>query len=251
MPILVLMRHGATLWGQENRFAGWGDTPLSDGGFNEAKRAGHVLTKANFSFDVCYVSELSRAKQTLSTLIENGLTIGNDIQFDWRLNERHYGALQGETRAAMVEKYGNNQVVEWRRSYTATPPQLPENDPRWLEQLQRLPNLSLEQQPKTESMAAAANRVAPVWANYITSDLKSGKRVLVVAHTSSIRGLARAIEGLSDEVSESFRVATAIPLVYKFDDDLKVVNKADLKDGLSGSIRYWSNQLKPRKLGWI
>jgi 2,3-bisphosphoglycerate-dependent phosphoglycerate mutase len=129
--------------------------------------------------------------------------------------------------------------------------QLQENDPRWLEQLQRLPDLTVEEQPKTESMAVAANRVASVWANRITPDLKTGKQVLVVAHTSSIRGLARAIEGLSDEEAESFRIATAIPLVYELDDDLKVVNKTDLKDGLSGSIRYWANQLKPRRLGWI
>jgi 2,3-bisphosphoglycerate-dependent phosphoglycerate mutase len=251
MPILVLMRHGSTLWGQENRFAGWGDTPLNEDGLTEAKNAARTLAKANFSFSSCYTSELLRARQTLSALVNSGLALPANTHFDWRLNERHYGALQGETRAVMIKKYGNNQVVEWRRSYTAIPPPLHENDPRWLEQLQRLPNLTSAEHPKTESMAIAADRVAPVWHTRIAPDLKNGKQVLVVAHTSSIRGLARAIEGLSDEASEDFRVATAIPVVYEFDDDLKVVNKSDLTDGLSGSIRYWTNQLKPRNLGWI
>jgi len=245
------MRHGATLWGQENRFAGWGDSPLSEAGIVEAEVAANTLTKADLSFDVSYTSELLRARQTLDTLAKILPSSGSDIRIDWRLNERHYGSLQGETRAAMIEKHGNQQVVKWRRSYTALPPSLEQDDPRWREQLQRFSHLKPVDQPATESMAIAAERVAPVWHRRIVPDLKCGKQVLVVAHTSSIRGLARAIEGLNDKASENFRIATAVPMVYALDDDLSVVSKTDLKSGMAGGIRYWLNQLKPRGLGWV
>jgi 2,3-bisphosphoglycerate-dependent phosphoglycerate mutase len=251
MPVLVLMRHGATLWGQENRFAGWGDSPLSQTGFAEAASTARALAKAKLSFDINYTSDLLRAQQTLEVLTQILPATANETRRDWRLNERHYGSLQGETRAAMIEKYGNKQVVEWRRSYTALPPSLEKDDPRWHEQVQRLPNLKPTDQPATESMAIAAERVAPVWHTRIAPDLKGGKQVLVVAHTSSIRGLARAIEGLDDEACENFRIATAVPIVYILDADLNVVSKTDVKAGMAGGIRYWANQLKPRGLGWI
>jgi 2,3-bisphosphoglycerate-dependent phosphoglycerate mutase len=251
MPKLVLMRHGATLWGQENRFAGWGDTPLSDAGYKEAQSAAKILADANFKFDRYYTSELKRAQQTLAATVALYPEVRDSIQTDWRLNERHYGALQGETRAAMIEKYGNQQVVDWRRSFTAEPPPLPDSDPRWLEQLQRLPSINLADQPRTESMATAAARVAPVWHEHIAADLRQGGQVLVVAHTSSIRGLARAIENLSDSDSANFRIATAIPLVYEFDASLQLVAKTFLDTNVSGSFRRWFNRFKPRGLGWI
>lgn len=251
MPKLVLMRHGATLWGQENRFAGWGDTPLNETGFKEAANAAKALAKTNLHFDVCYTSELKRAQQTLAALGQTNAIANANIQSDWRLNERHYGALQGETRAAMIARHGNEKVVQWRRSYSAVPPPLEEDDPRWQEQLQRLPYIVKSDHPKTESMAMAAERVAPVWHERIAPDLKRGGQVLVVAHTSSIRGLARIMEGLNDEASENFRIATAIPLVYALDDDLNVLGKTDLRQGFAGGLRYWANQLKPRRLGWI
>ena len=251
MPKLVLMRHGATLWGQENRFAGWGDTPLSDAGHKEAQSAAKILADANFIFDKYYTSELKRAKQTLAATVALYPEVRDSIQTDWRLNERHYGALQGETREAMIEKYGNQQVVDWRRSFTAVPPPLPDGDPRWLEQLQRLPAINVADQPRTESMATAAARVAPVWHEHIAPDLRQGGQVLVVAHTSSIRGLARAIENLSDSDSANFRIATAIPLVYEFDASLQLVAKTFLDTNVSGSFRRWFNRFKPRGLGWI
>jgi 2,3-bisphosphoglycerate-dependent phosphoglycerate mutase len=245
------MRHGATLWGQENRFAGWADTPLSDAGVNEAQGATRTLAKTGLAFDICFTSLLKRARQTLEIVIDSkGPPLGNIIS-DWRLNERHYGALQGETREAMIEKYGNQQVVEWRRSYAAVPPPLSEDDPRWQEQLQRLPDISIVDQPRSESMAMAAERVGPVWHTRMAPELKGGKRLLVVAHTSSIRGLARVIEGLSDEEAADFRIATAIPLIYLLDDDLKIIRRTDLNDGMVNNLRYWMNRLKPRGLGWI
>jgi 2,3-bisphosphoglycerate-dependent phosphoglycerate mutase len=251
MPVLILMRHGATLWGQENRFAGWGDTPLSDTGIKEARDAAQTLAKANFAFDTCYTSPLKRAQQTLEIVDQGKGASTRNIIADWRLNERHYGALQGETRADMIQKYGNQQVVDWRRSYTAVPPPLADDDPRWHEQLQRLPEIVKHDQPKTESMAMAAERVTPVWHTRMVPELKAGKQLLVVAHTSSIRGLVRVIEGLSDEAAADFRIATAIPLVYIFDKDLSVVSRTDLSDGMLSSLRYWGNRLKPRRLGWI
>jgi 2,3-bisphosphoglycerate-dependent phosphoglycerate mutase len=251
MPTLVLMRHGATFWGDENRFAGWGDTPLSQTGLHEAKSAAKILAKANLDFDICYTSELQRAQQTLGALTAIKPSLAANVESDWRLNERHYGALQGETRIAMIEKYGNQNIVDWRRSYAAVPPPLEDDDPRWLEQLQRLPTINKADQPKTESMATAAERVAPVWNTRIAPDLKIGKRVLIVAHTSSLRALARTIENLSDAESANFRIATAIPMVYELDTDLKLLSKSHLNIDLSGSIRHWANRLKPRGLGWI
>jgi 2,3-bisphosphoglycerate-dependent phosphoglycerate mutase len=251
MPILVLMRHGATFWGEENRFAGWGDTPLSPAGFAEAKTAAAILAKPDFSFDVCYTSELVRAQQTLAALTTIKPSLLSVVHTDWHLNERHYGALQGETRSAMIEKYGNQKIVEWRRSYTAVPPPLSEDDPRWLEQLQRLPGIPLAEQPRTESMAVAAQRVTPFWQSHIAPDLKAGKCVLVVAHTTSIRGLARAIENLSDEDAANIRTATAVPLVYQLDANLRLISKSYVNIGMSGTLRNWTNWLKPRGWGWI
>jgi 2,3-bisphosphoglycerate-dependent phosphoglycerate mutase len=251
MQTLVLMRHGATLWGQENRFAGWADSPLSDTGTKEAQGAAQTLAEAGLAFDISFTSSLKRAQQTLDIVAKSkGTFIGNIIS-DWRLNERHYGALQGETREAMIERYGNQQVVDWRRSYAAVPPSLTEDDPRWQEQLQRLPGISIDDQPKSESMAMAALRVEPIWHTRIAPELRSGKRLLVVAHTSSIRGLARVIEGLNDEAAADFRIATAIPLIYLLDDNLKFIKRTDLNDGVASNLRYWINRLKPRRLGWI
>jgi 2,3-bisphosphoglycerate-dependent phosphoglycerate mutase len=251
MPTLVLMRHGATLWGQENRFAGWADTPLSDTGVKEAQGAAQTLAKAGLAFDICFTSSLKRARQTLEIVAgSKGPPIGNIIS-DWRLNERHYGALQGETREAMIERYGNQQVVAWRRSYAAVPPPLSEDDPRWQEQLNRLPDIPVDDQPRSESMAMAALRVEPIWHTQMAPELKAGKQLLVVAHTSSIRGLARVIEGLDDQQAADFRIATAIPLIYLLDEDLKIVRRTDLNDGMVSNLRYWANRLKPRRLGWI
>ena len=251
MPTLVLLRHGATLWGQENRFAGWADTPLSGTGVREARDAAQIMAKAGLAFDIAFTSSLKRARETLEIVAGGKVPPVGTVKSDWRLNERHYGALQGEIRADMIERYGNEQVVEWRRSYTAVPPALADDDPRWHEQLQRLPDIALHNQPRAESMAKAAERVEPVWHTLMAPELKAGKQILVVAHTSSIRGLARVIENLSDEKAADFRIATAIPLVYVLDDGLKVIRRTDLSDGVVSNLRYWTNRLKPRRLGWI
>ena len=250
MPILVVMRHGATQWSQENRFAGWADAALSEKGLEEARRAAVTLKKAGVSFDLCFTSLLSRAGRTLD-IVTRELGIAEEkVKRDWRLNERHYGALQGETRSAMIARYGNAQVVQWRRAYDEAPPPLEDGDPRWLEQVERLKAVPLDRQPRGESLRQAAERVAPAWHDAMVPALAAGQNLLVVAHTSAIRGLARVIEHLSDEQCEAFRIATAIPRLYVLGDDLRVGEKTDLNEGLGSSLRYWGNRLKPRGLGW-
>ena len=251
MPTLVLMRHGSTVWGRENRFAGWADTPLSASGLAAAERSAAALESAGFVFDLCLTSRLTRAEQTLAAIQARLRLPDTVIRHDWRLNERHYGGLQGETRTAMIEQYGNAQVVEWRRSYDARPPQLETQDPRWREQLARLPNIPEQLQPRGESLRDAVERVTPVWSELIVPALKVEKTVLVVAHTSSIRAIARSIEGLDDAQSAAFRIATAIPRCYELDGDLAVVERTGLSRGVGSHLRYWSNRLKPRWLGGL
>lgn len=251
MRTLVLMRHGATLWGEENRFAGWGDTPLSETGMKEARKAAATLVRSGLSFDIGYTSCLRRAQQTLDIALDEMQQRDLPVRREWRLNERHYGALQGETRSAMIDRYGNSHVVEWRRSFDAIPPALKDDDPRWQEQLDRLPQIPIADQPRTESMAQAADRIAPLWHEAIRPDLAAGKQLLVVAHTSALRGLIRLIEGLSDKEAADFRIATAIPRVYVMDEDFRPIRKMDLSEGMAASIRHWVTALKPRRIGWI
>jgi 2,3-bisphosphoglycerate-dependent phosphoglycerate mutase len=250
MPKLVLIRHGTTQWGEENRFAGWGDAALSSNGAKEARQAGRALAKSGLVFDHCYTSLLTRAQQTLDIVVEKMHLENVPVSREWRLNERHYGALQGETRGAMIGRHGNSKVVEWRRSFSAVPPPFPADDPRWLEQLVRLPGVPSALQPRTESMAAAADRVVPLWEEKIAPELRAGKHLLVVAHTSSVRGLVRLIEGLSDADCANFRIATAVPRLYVLNDELEPLQKLDITRNVNSTLRYWVNWLKPRRLGW-
>jgi 2,3-bisphosphoglycerate-dependent phosphoglycerate mutase len=249
MPTLVLVRHGATEAAEANRFAGWDDTRLSATGLGEAQAAAETLSQAGFVFERCFTSRLARAEETLAAAAAALRLPEAIVVRDWRLNERHYGALQGEGRGAAIQHYGNAQVVEWRRSYDAVPPPLGPDDPRWHEQLARLADVPIALQPRTESLAQAVQRVTPVWHQAIAPALRRGERVLVVAHTSSIRGLARAIEGLDDAASAAFRIATAVPRVYSLDDALRPLERTDLAAGVAGGLRYWANRLKPRWLG--
>ncbi len=249
MPTLVLIRHGATRWGQENRFAGWGDTPLSVAGWTEARKAAQTLRRANLEFDVAYCSRLLRARETLEAITKTMAAESLPVVVDWRLNERHYGQLQEVTRPAAIAEHGNAQVVAWRRDYHAVPPLLEDDDPRWLEQVARFADIDPTRLPRGESLGDAAARVRPVFEEEIGPALKAGKRVLVVAHTSSIRGLARVIENLDDEASAAFRIATAIPRLYQLDDDLTPQSSQDLAGGGRAGVRYWANKLKPRGLG--
>lgn len=251
MPTLILVRHGATQSAKENRFAGWADTCLSESGHHEALMAARSLKRSGYLFDVCYTSQLERARQT-TAIMANKLELPQEtINHDWRLNERHYGALQGELRSEMINQHGNAKIVEWRRDFHAIPPKLTDNDPRWLEQLGRFPDIPPQLQPQSESMAQAALRVEPFWTNELVPALKANERVLVIAHTSSIRGLVRCIEGLDDTQCAAFRVPTAVPQIYKLNDDLTLLKSEHLTSGLSSKVRYWINRKKPRWLGRI
>ena len=256
MSTLVLVRHGKTEWSSQNRFAGWADAPLSAAGEQEAHGAGRVLAQAGYRFRRAHTSYLSRATRTLEIILEE-LDQGDlPVSRHWRLNERHYGALQGHNRAKMALQYGNDQVAQWRRSYAVEPPALPEGD-------ERLPSLDPlyagidpSLLPRTESLAQAAERVAVYWRETLAPELRggasAGDQVLVVAHTSSIRGLVRQIEGLDDAESANFRIATALPLVYRFDADLKVTERQELAEGWSNWMRRFINRHKPgKRISWI
>jgi 2,3-bisphosphoglycerate-dependent phosphoglycerate mutase len=252
MSTLVLVRHGKTEWSSQNRFAGWADAPLSATGMQEARLAGQSLAAAGLRFDLCCTSYLSRAAKTLEILLEELGQGDVPVERSWRLNERHYGALQGFNRAKMALQYGNDKVAAWRRSFTAEPPALPDDDPR-LPALDPLyAGIDPALLPRSESLEQAAARVAPWWREFLAPRLSQGRNVLVVAHTSSIRGLVREIERLSGEEAAEFRIATALPVVYTLDAELKVTDKQELTAGWSSRLRKFINKHKPgTRISWI
>ena len=249
MPLFVILRHGETQWARENRFAGWGDTALSEAGKTEVEQAAKAIVKQGLTFRRCHTSRLFRANQTVEILRANKVQFDGHPVADWRLNERHYGALQGLTRSAVIEKYGNAQTVEWRRSFTETPPPLEQSDPRWHEQLQRFPDIDPSVQPAAESIRTAAERVSGIWNDAILPDLQIGLNVLLVAHTSSIRGITRLVENLDDQQTADFRIATSIPIIYEFAPDLASCRKSEIATGTKGYLRQLANRLKPRRFG--
>jgi len=252
MPTLVLVRHGKTEWSSQNRFAGWADAPLSAAGVEEARGAARSLAAAGFHFDLGCTSYLSRAARSLEILLEEMGQTEVPVVRSWQLNERHYGSLQGHNRAKMVLQYGNEQVALWRRSFSAEPPVLSDEDPR-LPSLDPLyAGVDPALLPRSESLRQAAERVAPWWREFLAPRLRQGTTVLVVAHTSSIRGLVREIEGLDGEAAANFRIATAVPLVYQLGDDLEVLQKQELVDGWTSRVRQFLNKHKPgKRISWI
>lgn len=252
MSNLVLVRHGKTEWSSQNRFAGWADAPLSASGVQEARSAGRALAAAGCRFDRAYTSYLGRAADTLEIILEALGRPDLPVERSWRLNERHYGSLQGHNRAKMALQYGNDRVAQWRRSFTAEPPALADDDPR-LPALDPLyAGIDPDLLPRSESLQQAAARVAAWWHETLAPGLRDGRQILVVAHTSSIRGLVREIEGLSDDDSAAFRIATALPLVYTLDDALKVVARQELAEGWSNRMRRFINKHKPgTRISWV
>ncbi|WP_319633682.1 2,3-bisphosphoglycerate-dependent phosphoglycerate mutase [Pelagibius marinus] len=246
------MRHGKTEWSSQNRFAGWADAPLSAAGVQEAHGAGRSLAATGLEFDLYCTSYLSRAVKTLEIILEELDQPEAQIERSWRLNERHYGALQGFNRAKMALQHGNDQVAAWRRSFTAEPPPLPDGDPR-LPALDPLyAGIDPALLPRSESLEQAAARVAPWWRDFLAPRLSQGRNALVVAHTSSIRGLVREIEGLSGEEAAEFRIATALPVIYTLDTELKVTDKQELIAGWSSRLRKFINRHKPgTRISWI
>lgn len=220
---LVLLRHGESVWNQENRFTGWTDVGLTDKGLAEAKMAGQLMKEAGFAFDVAYTSVLKRAIKTLWLALEGMDRMWIPIHHSWRLNERHYGALQGLNKAETATKFGEVQVKVWRRSYDTPPPALADGDPRIEATDPRYADLGQGQFPRTECLKDTVARFLPYWHETIAPAVRSGKSVIVTAHGNSLRALIKYLDNISDEDIVGLNVPTGQPLVYELDSDLKPV----------------------------
>jgi len=220
---LVFLRHGQSTWNLENKFTGWTDVDLSDQGVREANDAGKVFKSQGYSFDVAYTSVLKRAIRTLWIVLEEMDLMWIPAHCSWKLNERHYGALQGLNKQATAEKYGDDQVHIWRRSYDIQPPPLALTDRRHPGFDPRYAHLNPDDLPATESLKDTLNRVLPYWQQTLLSALKQGRRMIISAHGNSIRALVKHLENVSDEDIMGVNIPTGIPLVYEFDNDLRPV----------------------------
>ena len=222
---LVFIRHGFSEWNAKNLFTGWRDVNLTERGVEEAKTAGQKLLNAGFECDIAFTSVLTRAIKTCNIVLEESHQLWIPQVKNWRLNERHYGELQGLDKKATAEKYGDEQVHIWRRSYDTLPPLLDPKDPNSAHNDRRYAHLPADVIPDGENLKVTLERVLPFWEDQIAPALLSGKRVLVVAHGNSLRALAKHIEGISDADIMDLEIPTGQPLVYKLDDNLKVLEK--------------------------
>jgi 2,3-bisphosphoglycerate-dependent phosphoglycerate mutase len=227
---LVLLRHGESTWNKENRFTGWTDVDLSDKGREEAREAGRLMSAEKYEFDVAYTSVLKRAIRTLWTALDELDMMWIPVYRSWRLNERHYGGLQGLNKAETAAKYGDDQVKIWRRSYDTPPPALTYEDPRHPSHDRRYADLKRGEIPLTESLKDTVARFLPHWHEVIAPDIKAGKRVLIVAHGNSLRALVKYLENIPDDKIVELNIPTGIPLVYSLNEDLKPLTKYYLGD---------------------
>ena len=230
MKRIVLLRHGESIWNRENRFTGWTDVELSERGVQEAIEAGRLLRKEGYVFDIAYTSVLKRAIKTLWLVLEEMDLMWIPIEQSWRLNERHYGALQGLNKAEMVQRHGESQVAVWRRSYDVRPPALTPDDERHPGRDPRYATLSPRELPLTECLKDTVERFLPYWHEAIAPAIRSGKRVLIAAHGNSLRALIKYLDRMSDEAVISLNIPTGIPLVYELNDDLRPLRHAYLGD---------------------
>lgn len=245
---LVLIRHGQSTWNLENRFTGWTDVPLTDLGREEAKKAGELLKEEGFSFDIAYTSLLKRSIHTLNIVLDELDLQWIPVDKSWRWNERHYGALQGLNKAETAEKFGNEQVHIWRRSYDTPPPALEEDDPRHPGKDPRYADISKEELPTTECLKDTVERFLPYWESTVAPVVKSGKKVIVAAHGNTIRALVKYLDNISDEDIADLNIPTGIPLVYELDADLKPVKSYYLGDAeaAAAAAAAVANQTKAR-----
>ena len=227
---LVLARHGESVWNKENRFTGWTDVDLSEKGLLEAHEAGQILREGGYVFDVAFTSVLKRSIRTLWIILDELDQMWIPIHVHWRLNERHYGSLQGLNKAEMASKYGEEQVLLWRRSYDVRPPPLEETDERYPASDPRYAALGKNEVPRCESLKDTVRRVLPYWHEVIAPAITSGKRILISAHGNSLRALVKHLDRISDEEIAQLNIPTGIPLVYELDDDLKPINHYYLGD---------------------
>lgn len=230
MKKIVLLRHGESTWNQENRFTGWTDVDLSEKGLQEAKKAGEVLKKEGFVFDLAYTSVLKRAIRTLWITLDQMDLMWIPVYNSWRLNERHYGALQGLNKSETAAKYGEEQVLIWRRSYDIAPMALEKNDPRFPEFDPRYQGLKPKELPLTECLKDTVARFLPYWHRTIAPVVKSGKRVIIAAHGNSLRALVKYLDNISDEKIVGLNIPTGLPLVYELEDNLKPIKSYYLGD---------------------
>lgn len=226
---LVLVRHGQSVWNLENRFTGWTDVELSEQGINEAKEAGKVLKEKGFKFDIAYTSVLKRANDTLEYILKEMGEENIQIKKSWRLNERHYGALQGLNKDETRKKYGDKQVLLWRRSVDVKPPELSKDDKRYPGNDSKYKNLKLEELPTTENLIDTIDRVMVYWDSEIKKDLEEGKRVIIAAHGNSLRGLIKYLDNMTDEEIIKLEIETGNPICYELDEGLKPIRHYYLK----------------------
>ncbi|HMC62583.1 MAG TPA: 2,3-diphosphoglycerate-dependent phosphoglycerate mutase [Candidatus Solibacter sp.] len=227
---LVIVRHGESTWNRENRFTGWTDVDLSEKGRQEAKEGGLVLKKEGYTFDIAFTSVLKRAIRTLWTIQDEMDLMWIPVHRSWRLNERHYGALQGLNKAETAAKFGEGQVKIWRRSYDIPPPELTPDDERYPGRDPRYQGLSQADLPLTECLKDTVARVLPLWDDTIAPAIRSGRKVLIAAHGNSLRALVKYLDHVSEADIVELNIPTGMPLVYELDDDLKPLNRYYLGD---------------------
>jgi 2,3-bisphosphoglycerate-dependent phosphoglycerate mutase len=227
---LVLLRHGQSTWNLENLFTGWVDVDLTEQGRNEARAAGRLLKEQGFEFQLAFTSVLKRAIRTLWLALDEMDRMWLPVERSWRLNERHYGALQGLNKAETVAKFGAEQVKIWRRSYDIPPPALTLDDERHPRFDLRYTNQQPEELPVSESLKTTLDRVLPYWNNRLAPELKAGRNVLVVAHGNSLRALVKMLDGMSDSDIVEFNIPTGVPIHYELDGELKAVSRRFLGD---------------------
>ncbi|MDU0810777.1 MAG: 2,3-diphosphoglycerate-dependent phosphoglycerate mutase [Burkholderia sp.] len=227
---IVFMRHGQSTWNKENRFTGWIDVDLTGQGANEAKQAGELLKKSGYTFDIAYTSVLKRAIRTLWIVQDKMDLMYLPVIHSWRLNERHYGALSGLNKTETAKKFGNEQVIAWRRSYNTKPPALKADEAHFLYSDSRYEKIPYNQLPLTECLKDTVARTLPLWNKSITSAIKDNKRVLIVAHGNSIRALIKHLDDVSDTAIIALNIPNAMPLVYELDEKLKPIKNYYLSD---------------------
>jgi len=246
---VVLLRHGESVWNKENRFTGWTDVDLSEKGIEEARSAGNILKENGFIFDVAFTSVLKRAVRTLWIALDEMDLMWIPVYNSWRLNERHYGALQGLNKAEMAVKFGEQQVHIWRRSYDIQPPALESNDLRSPVNDPRYKNLSKESVPLTECLKDTVARFLPYWHDKIAPTVRSGTNVIIVAHGNSLRALVKYLDNASDNDIVELNIPTGIPLVYELDEQLKPIKHYYLgnEDSVKQAMESVANQGKVKK----
>jgi len=227
---VVLLRHGESTWNKENRFTGWTDVDLNEKGIEEAKASGKILKEEGFDFDIAFTSVLKRALRTLWLCLEGMDRLWIPVEKNWRLNERHYGALQGLNKAETAEKHGEEQVLIWRRSYDIPPPALEKTDERYPGNFPAYKDVDEADLPTTESLKLTVDRFLPYWFDTIAPMIKTGKKVLIAAHGNSLRALVKYLDNVSEEDIIKLNIPTGVPLVYELDEDLRPIKHYYLGD---------------------